>query len=158
MTRVPIPDDTAAKVLVAHDRTCCVCHERGKRVQIHHIDGDNTNSDEANLAVLCLECHGETMVKGGFGRGLNAAQVTRYRDEWVERLAGLKKRADAILLEKQVGVIDVASKGPKEWHRPGEIEMVAYIEMPAQPVDATQALNLSAGVSNCKVSRGRSFS
>jgi hypothetical protein len=28
---------------------------------------------------------------------------------------------------------------------------------PAQPVDATQALDLSAGVSNCKVSRGRSF-
>ena len=27
-------------------------------------------------------------------------------------------------------------------------------EVPAQPVDATQALNLSAGVSNCKVSRG----
>jgi hypothetical protein len=32
------------------------------------------------------------------------------------------------------------------------------IPLPAQPVDATQALNLSAGVSNCKVSRGRSFS
>ena len=30
--------------------------------------------------------------------------------------------------------------------------------LPAQPVDATQALNFSAGVSNCKVSRGRSFS
>ena len=28
----------------------------------------------------------------------------------------------------------------------------------AQPVDATQALNLSAGVSNSKVLRGRSFS
>jgi hypothetical protein len=28
----------------------------------------------------------------------------------------------------------------------------------SQPVDATQALNLSAGVSNCKVSRGRSLS
>ena len=27
----------------------------------------------------------------------------------------------------------------------------------AQRIDATQALNLSAGVSNCKVSRGRSF-
>ena len=27
--------------------------------------------------------------------------------------------------------------------------------LPAQPIDATQALNLSAGVSNCKVSRGR---
>ena len=30
--------------------------------------------------------------------------------------------------------------------------------VPAQPVDATQALNLSAGVPNCKVSRGRSLS
>jgi hypothetical protein len=32
------------------------------------------------------------------------------------------------------------------------------LPLPAQPVAATQALNLSAGVSNCKVSRGRSFS
>ena len=30
--------------------------------------------------------------------------------------------------------------------------------LPAQPIDATHALNLSAGVSNCKVSRGRSLS
>jgi len=29
--------------------------------------------------------------------------------------------------------------------------------VPAQPVDATQALNLSAGVSNCNVSRGRDY-
>jgi hypothetical protein len=35
---------------------------------------------------------------------------------------------------------------------------MSAIGVPAQPVDATQALNLSAGVSNCKVSRGRSFS
>jgi hypothetical protein len=31
-------------------------------------------------------------------------------------------------------------------------------DLPAQPIDATQALNLSSGVSNCKVSRGRSLS
>src|ERR1700690_3663089 len=35
--------------------------------------------------------------------------------------------------------------------------MMSVSRVPAQPVDATQALNLSAGVSNCKVSRGRSF-
>jgi hypothetical protein len=29
--------------------------------------------------------------------------------------------------------------------------------VPAQPVDATQALNLSAGVSNCKVSSRATF-
>jgi hypothetical protein len=38
------------------------------------------------------------------------------------------------------------------------IMWMSAIEGPAQPVDATQTLNLSAGVSNCKVSRGRSFS
>src|SRR5216684_7597561 len=37
-------------------------------------------------------------------------------------------------------------------------QMFSAMPLPAQPVDATQALNLSAGVSNCKVSRGRSFS
>jgi hypothetical protein len=35
---------------------------------------------------------------------------------------------------------------------------LSSLPVPAQPVDATQALNLSAGVSNCKVSRGRSLS
>jgi hypothetical protein len=33
-------------------------------------------------------------------------------------------------------------------------QMFSAFPLPAQPVDATQALNLSAGVSNCKVSRG----
>ena len=33
-----------------------------------------------------------------------------------------------------------------------------HFPLPAQPVDATQVLNLSAGVSNAKVFRGRSFS
>src|ERR1700686_1443926 len=36
--------------------------------------------------------------------------------------------------------------------------MSSGLALLAQPVDATQALNLSAGVSNCKVSRGRSLS
>jgi hypothetical protein len=68
------------------------------------------------------------MVKGGFGRGLDAAQVTQYRDEWVARVAANKKKADEILLEKQIGVIDEAGKTPKEWRQPGDIEMAAYIE------------------------------
>jgi hypothetical protein len=128
MTRVPIPTNLSAKILVAHDRTCCVCHERGKRVQIHHIDENNSNNDDVNLATLCFDCHDLTMIKGGFGRSLDAAQVTQYRDEWVARVAELKKKADETLLQKQVGVIDVAGRAPKEWEQPGTIEMAAYIE------------------------------
>jgi hypothetical protein len=126
--RVPIPTEIAAKVLVAHDRTCCVCQERGKRVQIHHIDENNSNNDEANLAVVCFDCHDQTMRKGGFGRGLDAAQVMQYRDEWIARVAANKQKADAVLLQKQIGVIDAAGKTSKEWQQPGDIEMTAYIE------------------------------
>jgi putative transposase len=37
-------------------------------------------------------------------------------------------------------------------------ETMSALPLPPQPVDATQALNLSAGVSNSNVLRGRSFS
>jgi hypothetical protein len=39
-----------------------------------------------------------------------------------------------------------------------DVRLESVKRLPAQPVDATQALNLSAGVSNSKVLRGRSFS
>jgi IS30 family transposase len=40
-------------------------------------------------------------------------------------------------------------------HRFDLLSLTSGLPLPAQPVDATQALNLSAGVSNCKVSRLR---
>lgn len=79
--RYPTEDQCAA-ILVAADRTCCVCRVGGKAVQLHHIDEDRSNANPDNFAVLCLDCHNETQVSGGFGRQLNAAQVRRYRDEW----------------------------------------------------------------------------
>lgn len=82
-----IPADIAAKVLFLADRTCCVCHEEGKPVQIHHIDGNNANSTYQNLAVLCLDCHTETQIQGGFHRKLDAEQVLLYRDDWLNRVA-----------------------------------------------------------------------
>ena len=59
--------------------------------------------------------------------------------------AGTIRRSD----QKRFGPL--RATGQNRRHR-------STIGRPAQPVDATQALNLSAGVSNCKVSRGRSLS
>lgn len=81
--RVPIPEDVAAEVLFRSDRTCCVCHKAGRQVQIHHINENPADNNPFNLAVLCLECHGQTQISGGFGRRLNAKLVTLYRDHWV---------------------------------------------------------------------------
>jgi hypothetical protein len=85
--RTGIPPLTAAKALFASDRTCCVCRTPGKPVQIHHIDEDPSNHALENLAVLCLDHHRDTQLRGGFDRKLDADQVILYRDDWNDRVA-----------------------------------------------------------------------
>ena len=80
--RVPIPQDLADELLFRSDRTCCVCRLSNKPVQIHHINDDPSDNRSDNLAVLCVVCHNETQITGGFGRKLNAGQVTWYRNDW----------------------------------------------------------------------------
>jgi HNH endonuclease len=81
--RVPIPPDQADDLLFRSDRTCCVCRVPGKPIQIHHINDDPSDNRPSNLAVLCVVCHDQTQITGGFGRKLNAGQVTRYRNDWL---------------------------------------------------------------------------
>jgi hypothetical protein len=81
-TRNVIPKAVSARVLFLSDRTCCVCRVPRKPVQIHHIDEDPSNNSLQNLAVLCVECHDDTQIRGGFGRKLDAEQVILYRDDW----------------------------------------------------------------------------
>jgi len=80
--RQPVGSGLAAYVLFSSDRTCCVCREAGKAVQIHHIDGNRDNNVAGNLVVLCLDCHNATLIEGGFGRRLDPDQIILYRDDW----------------------------------------------------------------------------
>src|SRR5271165_1728013 len=89
--RIVIPSSIAAQVQFEADRTCCVCRKKGKRYQIHHIDEDPTNNDLQNLVVLCLDCHTETHIYGGFSRKLDEQQIRLYRDNWLAYVA--RKRA-----------------------------------------------------------------
>ncbi len=102
--RLEIPEDTAALVLYRSDRCCCVCRTPRKAIQIHHIDENPANNEEQNLAVLCLECHNDTQIEGGFGRKLDAAQVRRYRDDWVRDVES--RRALLVPAEKAQGQDD----------------------------------------------------
>lgn len=95
-TRISIPEDVAAQVLFLTNRTCCVCNTPGKPIQLHHIDEDPSHNSSDNLAVLCLDCHNDTMLKGGFGRKLDASQVKKYKDEWIKRILKRKDDADKI--------------------------------------------------------------
>jgi hypothetical protein len=80
--RNEIPAEVAATVLFLSHRTCCVCRQYRKPVQIHHIDEDPSNSRVENLAVLCFDCHRDTQIRGGFDRKLDAHQILMYREDW----------------------------------------------------------------------------
>lgn len=94
-TRTEIPSGTAARVLFTSDRTCCVCRQRGKAVQIHHIDDDPANNEIGNLAILCFDCHRDTQIRGGVDRKLDADQVILYRDDWHSVVARARVQAEA---------------------------------------------------------------
>jgi hypothetical protein len=64
-------------------------------VQIHHINENPADNDPDNLAVLCLECHAQTQLTGGFGRKLNAKLVILYRDHWLN-VTEMRRTAEAL--------------------------------------------------------------
>jgi hypothetical protein len=103
--RKAITPDVSAEILFTSDRTCCVCRERGKRVQIHHIDENPSNNTISNLSVLCFDCHDETQIRGGFGKHLTAPLVTKYRDEWLLRVKQRRDEADTFAVSKMAGAI-----------------------------------------------------
>jgi len=80
--RVEIPKELAARVLFASDKTCCVCRLERTKVQIHHIDGNPSHNEFANLAVICLNCHSDAHSTGAFVRNLTPELIALYNDSW----------------------------------------------------------------------------
>src|SRR5262245_41556554 len=100
-----------------------------RHVQIHHIDEDPSNNDIANLAVLCTECHNDTMIRGGFGKKLRAEEVRLYRDEWIKRVAARKEDADRIAIQSKLGVIKVNEVADtRDWRPPSDIALYTYLQ------------------------------
>lgn len=126
--RIPIPPDTAAAVLFASDYTCCVCRDPGRPVQIHHVDENPSNNSEENLSVLCLLCHNDTQVKGGFGRKLNAKPVIQYRDDWVQRVIYRRDKADELAALRMAGSAAPSTEGEaKALMVPADEALVSFI-------------------------------
>ncbi len=138
--RTAVPEETAASVLFASDRTCCVCQVSGKPIQIHHIDEDHSHNEESNLCVLCLHCHDDTQIKGGFGRKLDATLVTQYRDTWCERVRKRRERADEIAISAVAG--DIASFRRESGHeeRPTPAMLIPHVE--SLPVALSRAYEI----------------
>jgi hypothetical protein len=126
-TRTPVPEDVSAEVMFQHDRTCCVCRERGLAVQIHHIDENPDNHAIDNLAVLCFQHHEETQIRGGFGKKLKAADVIRYRDDWARRVRERRDKADELVIQYTTGTALPTPKA-EEWTAPSEARITGFLD------------------------------
>ena len=81
-SREKIPDATAVALLVANRHRCYICNVPHKHVEIHHIDGNNSNNDPTNLAVLCRDCHSRVTGDEGLGRRYSEGEVREYKRRW----------------------------------------------------------------------------
>ena len=84
-TRKKIPPRTEAEVLAANRHMCCICHNEGRSVQIHHIDDDPSNNDPENLCVVCLPHHDMITGEPGLGKGFTKKELGIYKKEWEDR-------------------------------------------------------------------------
>jgi hypothetical protein len=124
--RTPIPDDISAEVMFQHDRTCCVCGIREFEVQIHHIDDNPTNHAIDNLAVLCLDHHQKTQLRGGFAKQLKAADVIRFRSDWVRRVSMRRDKADQIVIAHMTGTTP-KQLTDEDWDKPSEAKVIGLL-------------------------------
>ncbi len=113
--RKAIPKSREAEILFLNRHSCCICQDKGKDVQIHHIDGDNKNNDIANLAILCLDCHSRVTGKHGLGKSYSTLEVKRYKKEWeaiIKRkfaLPSISRARRAPKIERQLFVYEAKS-------------------------------------------------
>ena len=86
MARKKISTETEAHILLKSRRRCCLCFwldgvDEVQKGQIAHLDQNNQNAGEDNLAFLCFDHHDEYDGKTRIAKGLKETEVKSWRDE-----------------------------------------------------------------------------
>lgn len=79
--------------------------------------------------MLCLDCHSETQIEGGFHRKLDEDQVTLYRDDWIIQVAKMRasnvERLPATSEENQHINLEIATSIAEIYREREEYELLA---------------------------------
>lgn len=101
MGRIAVPDKMAKKLYELNANSCCVCKRTGVGLNLHHIDGDNSNTIEGNLAVICVNEHDAHHRPDRYPSlnhmDLSAERILRYKIEWEEFVEECKKDEPKVL-------------------------------------------------------------
>lgn len=80
------------RLLESNAHRCCVCKRRSIGFHLHHIDGNNTNTVDKNLAVLCVEDHDRHHRPNNYTSKpkhteLGAAELIQFKNNWESFIA-----------------------------------------------------------------------
>lgn len=89
MARVKPTKSQRERLLKANAFRCCVCKRSSVGFHFHHIDGDSSNTVDANLAVLCVEDHDRHHRPNEYEfrpnhLELDAKEILRLKGSWEE--------------------------------------------------------------------------
>lgn len=92
--RKNIPPPTQTRLKEKNLGVCCVCKERGLGTNFHHIDGDPSNYDEDNIAVLCVKEHDQHHRPHAYDQTkhleLGQEKIRQLKQEWEKTVAECK--------------------------------------------------------------------
>ena len=121
--RIPIPKKTEDEVIYKCARTCCVCRIPHKPIIIHHIDEDPSNNIEANLVVLCTECHNTAHSRLYLTKNLDIRSLKFSKTYWEKEVS---RRNSGYNLdsqeEKKISISRLPSTGAYLFGRDGILQ------------------------------------
>lgn len=91
-SRKKLPRSAVVEIMDSVDLRCCMCPSSQslpptvRNGQIHHLDGDPSNSELENLVYLCLDCHEEAGKSTRSARRVPPELIVRRRDRLVNRI------------------------------------------------------------------------
>tara|TARA_B100001063_G_scaffold210174_1_gene207619 strand:- start:8130 stop:9146 length:1017 start_codon:yes stop_codon:yes gene_type:complete len=85
----------------ANANRCCVCKRKGVGLHLHHIDGNNANTIDDNLAVLCVEDHDHHHRPGEYQKArhteLTSDKLLEYKRSWEAFVVEANKETPTVI-------------------------------------------------------------
>lgn len=89
------------RIISANVGRCCVCKRDGVGLHLHHIDSDNTNTIDENLAVLCVEDHDQHHRPSKYTKSrhteLTKKELLEYKDSWEAFVKNAQSKTPTVL-------------------------------------------------------------
>jgi hypothetical protein len=96
------PDNTMrTRLFEKNAYSCCVCKEHGIGLNLHHLDGDSSNTVDENLAVLCVKEHDVHHRPNAYSSlkhlELTTDELKKYKHNWELFVEECKKDVPNVL-------------------------------------------------------------